>query len=205
MTRHMISSNRKKQILEAAVKCFGSNGYHETAVDDIASAAGLSKGSVYWHFKNKRDLFLSTLELWGEQVLDTAQRGVEQARNPGEELRAIFRSMGRCAATNPELIRTWRQMQVAVAPDPRFENRVQASAEALYRLVHKVLAEGIEVGHFRRVPLKPLTWHVLAVLEGSLMQSETFKGHDLEPLSWNVLANSIITFLESQAGHSSAG
>ena len=39
--------------------CFGKKGYHQTTMDDVAAESGLSKGTLYWYFEGKKDLFLS--------------------------------------------------------------------------------------------------------------------------------------------------
>lgn len=53
---------RKKEILCAALKCFSKKGYHDTTMEDIVQEAGLSKGAIYWYFKNKRELFLALIK-----------------------------------------------------------------------------------------------------------------------------------------------
>lgn len=50
--------NRKGQILEAAREVFSQKGYSEVTVADIASRAGLAKGTLYLYFKGKEDLFM---------------------------------------------------------------------------------------------------------------------------------------------------
>lgn len=57
MTRHLPEQTRREQILTAARSCFIERGYHPTRMEDIASAAGLSKGGVYFHFDSKREVF----------------------------------------------------------------------------------------------------------------------------------------------------
>ena len=47
----------KKAILEAASRCFAEKGYAACSMDNIAQAAGLSKGGLYAHFKSKEELF----------------------------------------------------------------------------------------------------------------------------------------------------
>lgn len=56
MTRHLPGRARRDQILAAARGCFVDRGYHPTRMEEIASAAGLSKGGVYFHFESKRDV-----------------------------------------------------------------------------------------------------------------------------------------------------
>ena len=49
-------------LLDAAAKVFVERGYRDATIDDIAAAAGYSKGAVYWHFDGKEELFFTLLE-----------------------------------------------------------------------------------------------------------------------------------------------
>jgi AcrR family transcriptional regulator len=49
-------------LLEAAARVFAERGYAGASVDRIAEAAGLSKGTFYWHFASKEDLFLALVD-----------------------------------------------------------------------------------------------------------------------------------------------
>jgi AcrR family transcriptional regulator len=62
MTKRKPKAERKQEILDAALRCFSKKGYHDTKMDDIISACGLSKGAIYWHFKGKRDIFIALIE-----------------------------------------------------------------------------------------------------------------------------------------------
>jgi AcrR family transcriptional regulator len=54
--------DRRRQILEAALKVFSTKGFHKATNKDIAQAAGgISPGLIYWYFKDKEDLFLSII------------------------------------------------------------------------------------------------------------------------------------------------
>jgi len=47
----------REMIIEAARKCFSARGYHKTQIKDIVNDIGMSAGTIYAHFKDKRDLF----------------------------------------------------------------------------------------------------------------------------------------------------
>lgn len=47
----------RDRILKAAADLFYEKGVNRTTLEDIAEAAGLTRGAIYWHFKNKLDLF----------------------------------------------------------------------------------------------------------------------------------------------------
>ena len=59
----MERASRKKtletrdRILDAAEDVFNESGYSNTTLNEIAEAAGVTRGAIYWHFKNKEDLF----------------------------------------------------------------------------------------------------------------------------------------------------
>ncbi len=53
--------DRRQQILDAAQKVFAKKGFHGASIKDLAKAAGISPGLLYWYFKDKTDLFTSLL------------------------------------------------------------------------------------------------------------------------------------------------
>lgn len=55
-------SERREQIVEAAVRLFAEQGYHGTTVGDICDALGVGKGVFYWYFPSKDALFSEVLQ-----------------------------------------------------------------------------------------------------------------------------------------------
>jgi len=49
----------KQKIIDAAVQRFAADGYQKTSIDGIAKEAGVTKGAVYHHFKDKKDLLMT--------------------------------------------------------------------------------------------------------------------------------------------------
>src|SRR5215208_6650515 len=52
----------RDELLTAALRVFARRGYGQAGVDEIAEAAGYSKGALYWHFSGKEELLLALLE-----------------------------------------------------------------------------------------------------------------------------------------------
>ena len=52
----------RSRILDAAERVFSEHGVSRTSLEDIAQAAGVTRGAIYWHFKDKRDLFASMVD-----------------------------------------------------------------------------------------------------------------------------------------------
>ncbi len=62
-----LTAERRRQqtreyLLQAAAQVFAERGFHAATLDEVAAAAGFTKGAVYSNFKNKEDLFLALLE-----------------------------------------------------------------------------------------------------------------------------------------------
>jgi TetR/AcrR family acrAB operon transcriptional repressor len=52
----------REQVLRAALEVFRRQGYAASTLDDIAAAAGLTRGAIYWHFRGKADLYRTLVE-----------------------------------------------------------------------------------------------------------------------------------------------
>src|SRR5471030_1487404 len=58
----------RQQILNAAIREFSARGVASTSLTDIANAAGVTRGAIYWHFKNKVELFNAIWEAYESRV-----------------------------------------------------------------------------------------------------------------------------------------
>jgi AcrR family transcriptional regulator len=67
-------SATKENILHTALRLFAQNGYEATSVSDIAGELGMTKGALYKHYKNKRDIFDSIVERIHELDVEGAKK-----------------------------------------------------------------------------------------------------------------------------------
>jgi len=74
------------KILAAALALFSKNGYSHTTLAMIADEAGFSRGPIYWHFKNKDELYQAVIE-FSQKPLEQL---VEQTRGLAEQPLAAF-------------------------------------------------------------------------------------------------------------------
>jgi AcrR family transcriptional regulator len=69
LARQVQKEQTRALLVDAALRVFAEHGYDEATVEEIAAAAGYSKGAFYFHFASKEDIFLELLEQWtGEQT-----------------------------------------------------------------------------------------------------------------------------------------
>jgi len=77
----------RQHILDVAMRLFSQQGVSATSLADIAKSAGVTRGAIYWHFKNKSELFS---EIWELSESSIADLEVEyQAKFPDDPLSVL--------------------------------------------------------------------------------------------------------------------
>jgi len=82
---------KRDELVQKALKAFYRNGFHATGMDKLVEDTGISKTSMYKHFRTKEDLILAVLRLRDEQFRNWLYRRIEElADTPKEQLIAMF-------------------------------------------------------------------------------------------------------------------
>lgn len=73
--RQLRTDRRRQQIFNGALVCFEKNSFHDTTLNDIAAASGVSSGLIYQYFTDKRDLLFQVIA----EILDAYHRDITEA------------------------------------------------------------------------------------------------------------------------------
>ena len=93
---------RKKDIINAAERIFFTKGHENATMDDVATEAELSKGTLYLYFKNKEDLYLA-IHLRGNKILRAMfEKAFDQNKTGLEKTKAIGRAYVEFYKTYPD-------------------------------------------------------------------------------------------------------
>ncbi len=140
--------DRRRQILDAAIRVFARQGFHSTRVSDIADEAGVAYGLVYHYFKSKDEVLN---ELFAERwslllaAIEEADRG---GASPRQKLEAVAGFIVGSYRHDPEL------MKVIIVEVTRAANSFGRThlpeIRRAYDSIAKIVAEGQESGEFRR-------------------------------------------------------
>jgi AcrR family transcriptional regulator len=71
------AARMREDIFRAGISVFARNGYAATTLDDVARAAGCTRGAIYWHFRNKEAFYRETLQRlnrYYDELVDAALR-----------------------------------------------------------------------------------------------------------------------------------
>ena len=135
--------NTKEEILETALKLFAQNGYEATSVSDIAEKIGISKGALYKHYHNKRDIFESILKRMEQTDADKADANnvpSDELAQAGEKEYAQT-SLEDVLGFSKEMFRYWCEDEFA-ANFRRMLTIEQYRCEEMMQLYQQYLGKG---------------------------------------------------------------
>ena len=146
MPRRDVSTERRTQILEAALRVFARKGFAGARTDDIAQEAGVSKGLLYWYFKSKDAIIRALLGVFFEPDLKALEHLVAQQERPaGERLLEVARqALDSLPAIESVLPVAYEFYALAAHPGP-----VRRALQEHYRRYQALLAELIAQGAAR--------------------------------------------------------
>lgn len=144
----------REAVIAAAIAVFLERGFAHATFDEIARTAGVTRGAVYWHFRDKLDLF-ETLERRADLPNEAIGQRLQArlASDPGlgpvDELARTIREGVQALEANPERVRIltvlWLRCEYAGEMLPALERRQRADA-AMRRLFVNVIASAAERG-----------------------------------------------------------
>jgi AcrR family transcriptional regulator len=92
MSTRLPAAARREQLLNVALEVFARQGFHGTAMNDVAEAAGVTKPVLYQHFQSKRQLYLALLDEVGQRLRQTIEKAGADSGGPRAQVEAGFRA-----------------------------------------------------------------------------------------------------------------
>lgn len=80
------SEQSRAAILNATMDLISKHGFSGTTVDKVAAQAGLSKGSIFWHFNNKENLFRAVIDTIRSALFEGLQKGMRDDLTAREKI-----------------------------------------------------------------------------------------------------------------------
>ncbi|PYI50492.1 TetR/AcrR family transcriptional regulator [Paenibacillus flagellatus] len=155
----------KKQIAAKAKELFCQRGYAAASMDDICKAAEASKGSLYYHFKNKESLFLYILETQLQEWMESWSAKAAACRTATEKLYALADHYA--ADFQSPLTKVAEEFSGSQASGPETLEKLLELTRMHYPIFEDVLREGMETGEFRQSNVRDMSL-ILAGLLGGL-------------------------------------
>ncbi|MGH9884318.1 MAG: TetR/AcrR family transcriptional regulator [bacterium] len=159
---------RPQEILEAALTVFAERGFHDARLEEIADAAGVTKGAIYHYFDTKEDLLLRAIEYHQSQGYAELEAALPDRSAPATvRIRAMLRKA--FGSKNPARRAVLVMLQTAVREVPEIHAQWLANGPLkTWQLLAELIAEGQRTGEFRRDADADVAGRV--VLSGVLLQ-----------------------------------
>jgi AcrR family transcriptional regulator len=142
------AARRRRQLLDVALAAFAEHGFHETSMNDVAEAAGVTKPVLYQHFRSKRELFGELLADVGREVQDAITKAVAAADTSHEMVDLGFAAFFHYVDEHRDAFRLfWAQ---GFGRDDEFVALVKQVEDTLAELVAGFIEiEGLDPGQRR--------------------------------------------------------
>ncbi len=116
-------SRSRQDWIDAAWSALGEGGVEAVRVERLARRLGVTKGSFYWHFKNRQDLIDALLDRWFGMREDEADPAPGENRGPADRIwKAFERAVSRGTRGQAAALRLWAARHAEVAERIRAED-----------------------------------------------------------------------------------
>lgn len=166
MSRDEQAASTRAELLRAARELFAARGYADVGTEEIVRAAHVTRGALYHHFTDKRDLFRAVHEQISDELLETIAGRIAGAEGPWEVLETGVRAF-LDACTDPAVMRISHLDAPAVLGWAEWR---EIDARHWLGVVSMGVQEAIDGGVFRPQTVQPLAHMLLgAMVEASML------------------------------------
>ena len=138
----MAAADRRRHLVETAIRLFTEGSYHGTTTAEIARAAGVSEPILYRHFASKRDLYLAALEHVWEKTRGAWERAMEEATDACAAVEAIGKGHVSVRSPKLQLAELWVQALSEASEDPDLRRHLRGHMREVHDFVADLIRRG---------------------------------------------------------------
>jgi AcrR family transcriptional regulator len=142
----MAAADRRKHLIETAIRLFTEGSYHGTTTAEIARAAGVSEPILYRHFASKRDLYLAALEHVWAKTREEWERKLDQAPDTCAAIEAIGKGHASLRSPKFQLTELWVQALSEASEDPVLRRHLRKHMREVHDFVADLVRRGQNEG-----------------------------------------------------------
>lgn len=174
-TRERRLAHTRSLLLDAAEEVFAEKGFNTATLDDIAQAAGYTKGAIYKHFAGKEELFLAVNDRYWRRYFDnfaevmtkTSQIGERELDEIAERWRQLSQDHG------AEHAALGHEFALYLLRNPDARERVAAKRAEVVEQLAKFIVEGVErLGGTLLIPALTLAQVLVATSDSAVLASQ---------------------------------
>jgi AcrR family transcriptional regulator len=144
------AAERRRALIETAIRVFAEGSYRGTTTAEIARAAGVSEPILYRHFASKRELYLAALDHVWNQARTMWEAALLGARDVGSGLEAMGRGHFSVRECKFQLSELWVQALSEAAEDPELRKHLRRHMREVHGFLVDVIRRGQADGSLAR-------------------------------------------------------
>jgi TetR/AcrR family acrAB operon transcriptional repressor len=160
----------RQMVLDAALKVFGRKGFSQSTLEEVAREAGLTRGAIYWHFKNKNEIFGAVLEVLYERSRERVIKVLQSEQSPLLKIRQLIGVFLRIISNEDEfrVIEEFHILEFQKAKELKeLCKQHQEKMTEMRAVIRDLISEGIASGDFdNRLDPTITTWALISYLAG---------------------------------------
>lgn len=192
--------SKKEMILDSASTLFSEKGFKDTSMAELSKITGAAEGTIFYHFKNKQQIFLSILEDLKARIIDEADRYFgEREFDTGLEMIEGAISFYLYLAGSMEnrflLLHRHDAYELAQA-NPECRGHLEAIYNCLLDIFERAIVLGQKDGSIGNMPARKTALIIFSMVDG-IVRFNTYKLYDAGGL-YNELIESCRRILENR-------
>jgi len=152
---------KRLEILKSAAAAFRHRGYYGASVDEIARALHMTKGNLYYYFRDKEEILFACHQYALDLLLKVLDRVKGRNYPPEEKLRRLIVAFVHTMID--ELGGTSLTMDLQALAAPRLKTII-AKRDRFDQGIRQVISDGMQIGTFRQADPKLLTFAILGAI-----------------------------------------
>lgn len=171
----------KRKIFEIAMKLFSEKGYDATSIEEITATVGVAKGTLYYHFSSKEEIFNFLVEEGMKLLKNSIEIKTSKCDNVKDKLKAIILIQIKGIVKYENMLSIIFSQVWGNEPKNRF---CQEKVEEYINVIERIVKEGIESGEIKSDRNSKLTAYTIFSLTSSLMmyKNQTKKEYSIAEL-----------------------
>ncbi len=181
---------KRQEIVNAAIKVFAEKGYHKVKIRDITTSLGISTGTFYIYFEDKKALFVDVVDAVIRAIIGDAREALKQEDSILKRLAIRGKIFYENYSKYNEIL---NQLRAEMVGEDRWPHeKIKKAYHALTQPVIRDIEKGIEAGIFRKMDPDLTAYTLTGIIEIMCLRtviSGKYTYEQIEPFVFDFITN----------------
>ncbi len=171
MPKIVNKTEKREQLVQAAIPIFAKYGFRDTKMSDIAIQADVGKGTLYEYFPSKDELFLHAFRVWFGYFAEQMQEIMETEKDPQRQILSFYTQYFATIESYRDMYQIYFDFWSELTRNPLLNKQdISDVYQSLRDLFTGILEDGVERKIFRSMDAQVVSVAMIAMADGLLLQ-----------------------------------